>query len=58
MDVQLWASKETADYLRVHRETMLRWAKSGKLPARRLAGGRLRFRSDDVEALLEPVRGR
>ena len=35
--------------------TLLRWARTGKVPYIRLPSGRVFFRRADVEALLEPV---
>jgi excisionase family DNA binding protein len=53
---RLYSPEEVADYLGVHVQTVRAWVRSGKLPARRLAGQRaLRIRESDLDAVLEPV---
>ncbi len=53
---QLLTPEEVADHLKVHVQTVRAWIRSGRLPARRVAGLRaLRVRAADVEALLEPL---
>jgi excisionase family DNA binding protein len=53
---RLLTPEEVADYLKVHVQTVRAWIRSGRLPARRVAGLRaLRVRAADVEGLLEPV---
>lgn len=42
---------EVARLFRVHRKTVIRWAKQGYLQAVRTPGGHHRFRVADVEAL-------
>lgn len=52
----LMTPEEVADYLRVSVQTVRAWIRSGRLPARRLAGLRaLRVRTADANALLEPL---
>jgi excisionase family DNA binding protein len=53
---RLLTPEEVADHLKVHVQTVRAWIRSGRLPARRVAGLRaLRVRATDVEALLEPL---
>lgn len=53
---RLFSPEEVAEYLGVHVQTVRAWVRSGRLPARRLAGQRvLRIRAVDVEGLLEPL---
>jgi excisionase family DNA binding protein len=53
---KLYSPEEVADYLGVHVQTVRGWIRSGRLPARRLAGQRaLRVRACDLSGLLEPV---
>ncbi len=53
---RLYTPEEVAEYLGVHVQTVRIWIKSGKLPARRLAGQRaLRIRGSDLQAVLDPV---
>ena len=48
--------EDVARRLDVNVQTVRTWIRSGKLPASRLAGGRiLRVREADIEAILEPV---
>lgn len=50
---ELLTSREVADEFRVHRATVLRWAREGIVPAIRLPGGKaIRFRRSDIEAAL------
>jgi excisionase family DNA binding protein len=53
---RLMKPEEVADYLGVHPQTVRLWIRSGRLPARRVAGLRaLRVRASDVEGLLQPL---
>jgi excisionase family DNA binding protein len=53
---RLLSPEEVAAYLQVHVQTVRAWIRSGRLPARRVAGLRaLRVRFTDVTALLQPV---
>jgi excisionase family DNA binding protein len=53
---RLYSPEEVAEYLGVHVQTVRTWIRSGKLPARRLAGQRaLRVKEADLERVLEPV---
>lgn len=53
---RLYSPDEAAEYLGVHVQTVRSWIRSGRLPARRLAGQRaLRIRASDLESVLEPV---
>lgn len=50
----LLTTVEVAELLRVHRQTIIRWAQDGTIPAIRV-GRDWRFRRSDVEQLLTPV---
>ncbi len=53
---RLMSPEEVADYLSVHVQTVRAWIRTGRLPARRVAGLRaLRVRFTDVDALLQPL---
>ena len=53
---KLYSPEEVASYLGVHVQTVRSWIRSGRLPARRLAGQRaLRIREVDIEHVLEPL---
>lgn len=53
---RLMSPEEVAEYLGVHVQTVRAWIRSGKLPARRVAGLRaLRVRFADVDNLLQPL---
>ncbi|ONH59651.1 hypothetical protein CcI49_17060 [Frankia sp. CcI49] len=46
------AIRELADRgLRIHQRTLIRWARSGGVPAETLPSGRLRYRLSDVAAI-------
>jgi excisionase family DNA binding protein len=51
---QLLRSQEVAQIFDVTERTVINWAAAGKLPSLRTIGGHLRFRRDDVLALLAP----
>lgn len=48
-------TREACEYLHLHRVTLQRWVKEGRVRAYRLGGRDLRFRKADLEALLAPV---
>lgn len=53
---KLYSPEEVAEYLGVHVQTVRTWIRTGRLPARRLAGQRaLRVRASDIQRVLEPV---
>jgi excisionase family DNA binding protein len=53
---RLLTPEDVAEYLKVHVQTVRAWIRSGRLPARRIAGLRaLRIRYADVMALLRPL---
>ena len=54
---QLLRSHEVAVLFDVTERTVINWAAAGKLPSLRTIGGHLRFRSDDVYALLSSRQG-
>lgn len=47
------SARDVADRLAVSTETVLRWTRSGDLPAVRLPGGALRFEADQLDAWLD-----
>jgi len=49
----LLTAEEVAVPLRVKPATVTRWAREGKIDSLRTPGGQLRFRREDVEALIE-----
>ena len=49
---ELLTTREVAALARVSTVTVTRWANDGKLPVIRVSERTLRFRRDDVEALL------
>lgn len=53
---QLLRSHEVAVLFDVTERTVINWAAAGKLPSLRTIGGHLRFRADDVQALLSSRR--
>lgn len=53
---RLRRSNEVAAMFDVTERTVLNWAASGKLPSIRTVGGHLRFREDDLQALLGSLR--
>jgi excisionase family DNA binding protein len=61
MTERLLTAREMAAWLGVSPETVLRWTRARKLPAIRLPGGAIRYRSTDLDGWLEeratPVRG-
>lgn len=46
---------EVADYLRVSRDTIYRWAKQGKLALYKVGGTATRVRRSDLDALVRPL---
>ncbi len=48
---------EAADYLRVSRDTIYRWAKQGKLVLYKVGGTATRVRKSDLDALAHPSPG-
>jgi excisionase family DNA binding protein len=50
----LLKADDVAEVLNTSAETVRRWAREGKLSAVVLPSGAIRFRRDDVEALLQP----
>jgi excisionase family DNA binding protein len=52
----LITSGEAAERLDISVVTLRRWIKDGKLGYIRLPSGQYRFRSEDVDALLEPTK--
>lgn len=53
----LLATKEVATALRVDARTIERWTAEGRLPRVRLAPKTIRYRADDVAALIAPRNG-
>ena len=55
---EILTAKQAKDFLQISDSTLRRYVRKGKLKAYRLAGVRdLRFRREDVLALLEPANG-
>ena len=52
MTDRLLTTREVADRLGLAPETVLRWARRGKLPAVYLSSRAIRFREDDLDAWL------
>ena len=52
MSGPLLTARQVAELLGVSTESVLRWTRSGKLPAIRLPGGAIRFRDDELDAWL------
>jgi putative resolvase len=48
----LISASRVAEMLDVHPNTVVIWAKEGKIKAIRLPSGRFRFRLEDIEAIL------
>lgn len=48
----LLTASEVAERARVSAETVRRWVREGQLPAITLPSGTLRFRAEDIDALL------
>lgn len=44
----LYKTDEAAEFLRLHRITVFRLAKSGQIPTVKLGGRNIRFRGDDL----------
>lgn len=53
---RLLTTQEVADLCHVSRMAVTRWADKGDLAFVRLPSGHRRFRPDDVERLLDPVK--
>lgn len=51
-DAPLLTARDVAGICGVSTETILRWVRSGKLPAIKLPSGAIRFRADAVQAWL------
>ena len=56
---RMMTTREVAEVVGVHIETVRGWVRKGKLRAYRVSGrGRLRFDPADVRAVLKPVGGK
>jgi excisionase family DNA binding protein len=57
-DQQVWLiTEEAAEFLKVHVETLRRWARTGVIPAAKLGNrGGFRFRREDLDRFLESRR--
>jgi excisionase family DNA binding protein len=53
MPDRLLTSRDVAEYVVAHPETVLRWVRRGEIPALRLPSGELRFREAEIDAWLE-----
>lgn len=47
---------EVAELCRVDVSTVLRWIRSGRLPAIRLPSGRIRIPAQEVERIRQPIK--
>lgn len=54
---ELMTAAEVAERAKVHTETVRRWTRDGALASVKLPNGRLRYRTSDVDALLETTAG-
>ena len=52
-DVKLLTAPDVGALFRVDSKTVNRWANSGRIPYIRTPGGQLRFRKDEIRALLK-----
>ena len=52
---QMLTTREVATLLSKSDQTVIRWVKDGRLPARKSPSGSYLYRLEDVEAVLEPV---
>lgn len=51
-----WLDQTTAsEHLGISEKTLRRYVAEGRIPAYRMGARLLRFRSDDLDALMEPV---
>lgn len=55
-DELLTAAEVEAEFPRLSRSALWRWARQGRVPAVQIPSGRWFFRRSDIEALLEPRR--
>jgi excisionase family DNA binding protein len=46
------SASDAGQYLGVHPETIKRWARAGTLASKKTPGGRYRFRTDDLDAVM------
>lgn len=46
------STRQAAEYLNVHRDTLVNWVKAGKVAHFRTPGGWYRFRREDLDALV------
>lgn len=54
MDMKLLTTGQAAEYCSVTPDTILKWIRSGFLPAKRTAGGHHRIDKRDLESVLQP----
>ena len=52
-DHGLLDADEAAERLRVHKATVLKWARDGQLNHIKISARKILFRADDIEALVE-----
>ena len=56
LEANIITARQAADWTGVASDrTFIRWAKAGKIPAIHLPNGQVRFRREDIEALLMPM---
>jgi excisionase family DNA binding protein len=49
----LLTTRQVADMLGIHPETVLKWARNGDLPAVKLPSGAVRYRPEQLEAWMQ-----
>ena len=52
-----YTTEEVADLLKVNKESVRRWVRSGKLKAVKLSGKFIRISQDDLNQFVEDMRG-
>jgi excisionase family DNA binding protein len=52
---RMLSTGEAAAILEVSGETLRRWAEAGRITHIRMPSGQLRFRPEDLAAILEPI---
>ena len=56
MENQYLTSKQAAQYLGVSIRTIQHWVRVDRLKAYRIGSHKLRFRTEDLDAMVQPVR--
>lgn len=53
--IEYMTRKEVCDFLHISRQTMVNWMNEGRPPKVYRLGGRVYYRKDEVESLMEDV---